>query len=238
MFFFSILAVIVFGTIMYYVESGEFEVTEEYPEGVYLRWDYVKNQKEISPFGSILVSMYWAVVTTTTVGYGDFFPTTGFGRFLSCVYMYFGIIMLALPISVVGTNFQREYEIHYPDYIEKELKRQKQRAALGHVIPNPLHTQAEGGLAGMDVELKAIVKSSEEHAESGIETGKIKITGDGDTSGNRDDLHEKISAMDLKLSFLIDEIRGLKKELLLAKGDGGGGSSGRGTDDQKKVEAY
>lgn len=269
MFFFSILAVIVFGSVMYYVESGEFEVTEEYPQGVYLRWDYVRNQKEISPFGSILLSMYWAVVTTTTVGYGDFHPTTGFGRFLSCVYMYFGIIMLALPISVVGANFQREYETLYPDYIEKELKRHKQRAALGHVAPltpatttpNPLHAQtlahtltltqtqapqSQGEGEGMDVELTSTHTGRDrDHGNSNGNDGHSS-GGGGGGHGRDDDLHEKMSAMDAKLSILIDEIRNLKKELVLARSAGdssNSSSSSRGegstTDDkEEKVEAY
>jgi hypothetical protein len=228
MFFFSLLAVIVVGTVMYYVEAGHFEVTQEHPEGVYMRWDYVRSQKEISPFNGILSSMYWAVVTTTTVGYGDFFPTTGFGRFLACVYMYFGIIMLALPISVVGTNFQREYELHYPDYIEKELKRQKQRSALGLTTPNPLHAQAQSHQSHrdsssiMEMELTSITRGEGQHNNDSNSSCAHEGEGrDGaGGSGCCDALREKVLAMDVKLECLINEIRGLKSELVAARGGG------------------
>lgn len=236
MFFFSILAVIVIGTIMYYVEAGNFEVTEAHPEGVYMRWDYVRSEKEVSPYGSILSSMYWAVVTTTTVGYGDFYPTTGFGRFLACVYMYFGIIMLALPISVVGTNFQREYEIHYPDYIEKELKRQKQRAALG--LAPPVGQEGEGDdVVSRDSVDMELVRLTASNVGSTSEDMGSKMRSGGRVSAREESLSSKVAQMDAKLEFLISEIRGLKSELILARGgddkamrDAGAEGSGGGDD--------
>lgn len=45
---------------------------------------------------------------------GDFVPTSPFGRTFAVLFMYLGIILLALPISVVGASFQREYERLYP----------------------------------------------------------------------------------------------------------------------------
>lgn len=199
MFFFSLLAVVVFATIMYFVESGDFEVSEEHPEGAYMRWDYVKNVKEISPFKSILVSMYWAIVTTTTVGYGDFHPTSGVGRFLACVYMYFGIVMLALPISVVGTNFQREYELHYPDYIEKELKIQKKRQQMGLVVPDTIHQSRDS----VDVELshvKSILHINESENDTDPRTNRVRLN----------ELSDKVDKLDTKLDILINEMRILK----------------------------
>lgn len=108
--FFTVLGVILFGSIIFFLEAGVFEVTEVYPEGAFLRWNVMHTAKEESPFSSILVSCYWAMVTFTTVGYGDFVPTSPFGRFVALILMYTGILVLALPISVIGANFQREYE--------------------------------------------------------------------------------------------------------------------------------
>jgi hypothetical protein len=85
-------------------------VTEEFPEGAHLRWNVLGMEREESPFSSILISCYWAMVTFTTVGYGDLVPTSPFGRFVALILMYTGILVLALPISVIGANFQREYE--------------------------------------------------------------------------------------------------------------------------------
>lgn len=108
--FFTVLGVILFGSIIFFLEAGTFIVNEDFPEGAYLRWDVLGIAREESPFSSILVSCYWAMVTFTTVGYGDLVPTSPFGRFISLVLMYTGILVLALPISVIGANFQREYE--------------------------------------------------------------------------------------------------------------------------------
>ena len=108
--FFTVLGVILFGSIIFFLEAGTFEVNQEYPEGAFLRWNVLRTDREESPFSSILVSCYWAMVTFTTVGYGDLVPTSPFGRFVALVLMYSGILVLALPISVIGANFQREYE--------------------------------------------------------------------------------------------------------------------------------
>ncbi|CAE7798767.1 KCNA2, partial [Symbiodinium microadriaticum] len=110
LFFFATLGVILFGSIIYFVESGTYVVNEDFPEGEYVRWNFNHSEKEKSPFVSILVACYWAVVTSTTVGYGELHPTSPLGRFLSMVLMYVGILVLALPISVIGAAFTREYE--------------------------------------------------------------------------------------------------------------------------------
>ena len=66
--FFAMLLVVLFAAVIFIVEQGEFTVNEEFPDGAYLRWDALKSAKEESPYKSIMVSCYWAVVTTTTVG--------------------------------------------------------------------------------------------------------------------------------------------------------------------------
>ena len=71
MFFFSAVAVLVFGSVMYYLEMGHYEVSNNFPGGSFVRWNSLRSEKEESPFKSILHSCYWAVVTTTTVGYGE-----------------------------------------------------------------------------------------------------------------------------------------------------------------------
>ena len=43
-------------------------------------------------------------------------PTSPFGRAFAVFFMYLGIVLLALPISVVGTSFQSEYEKLYPQH--------------------------------------------------------------------------------------------------------------------------
>lgn len=65
---------IIFGTVMYLVESPE------------------------AGFTSIPTSIYWAIVTLTTVGYGDIAPQTWFGQFLAAAIMILGYAIVAVPM--------------------------------------------------------------------------------------------------------------------------------------------
>lgn len=56
-------------------------------------------------FGSIPLAMWWAIVTLTTVGYGDVVPQTAVGRMIGAMTMVAGLIVLALPIAIVATSF-------------------------------------------------------------------------------------------------------------------------------------
>ena len=66
-------------------------------------------------FGSIPESMWWAVVTLTTVGYGDVVPVTLVGRLIASVTMMMGLMMIALPIGIVATAFAEE--IHRREFV-------------------------------------------------------------------------------------------------------------------------
>lgn len=66
-------------------------------------------------FGSIPQSLWWAVVTLTTVGYGDVVPQTVIGRMLGSVVMLFGLAMFALPLGIVATAFAQE--VHRRDFV-------------------------------------------------------------------------------------------------------------------------
>ena len=59
-----------------------------------------------NPFTSIPTTFWWSIVTMTTVGYGDHVPATPEGKFIAMIAMLCGMIIMALPISVIGTNFQ------------------------------------------------------------------------------------------------------------------------------------
>jgi len=55
-------------------------------------------------FSSIPRAMYWAVVTLTTVGYGDITPVTNIGQFLSAAVMILGYAVLAVPTGIVSAE--------------------------------------------------------------------------------------------------------------------------------------
>lgn len=85
-FLYSVLMlVVVFGTLMYVVENSE------------------------SGFTSIPVSIYWAVVTLTTVGYGDISPQTPFGQFLASLIMIMGYGIIAVPTGIYSAELIKSY---------------------------------------------------------------------------------------------------------------------------------
>ncbi|UKN01911.1 ion transporter [Paracrocinitomix mangrovi] len=78
------LLVIILGTIMYLVEGAE------------------------GGFDSIPRSVYWAIVTLTTVGYGDISPTTPAGQFVASFIMILGYAIIAVPTGIVTNEFIRK----------------------------------------------------------------------------------------------------------------------------------
>jgi voltage-gated potassium channel len=55
-------------------------------------------------FTSIPQSIYWGIVTLTTVGYGDITPQTDLGRFLAAALMIIGYAIIAVPTGIVTTE--------------------------------------------------------------------------------------------------------------------------------------
>ena len=78
---FVFILCIIFGTVMYLVESGQ-----------------------NSGFTSIPRSIYWAIVTLTTVGYGDIAPATALGQFISSFIMLMGYAIIAVPTGIVSAE--------------------------------------------------------------------------------------------------------------------------------------
>lgn len=59
-------------------------------------------------FDNILNSIYWTIVTLTTVGYGDITPMTGAGRFLSALVMLLGYTIIAVPTGIVSATMMQK----------------------------------------------------------------------------------------------------------------------------------
>lgn len=103
-FFLLSIVMVVCSSAIYYTERGDYnEVT-----GFWERVDPMTGNKGVSPFQSIPQSFWWCIVTLTTVGYGDAYPITYAGQFVGTITMLLGLIMLALPLSIIGTNFIEE----------------------------------------------------------------------------------------------------------------------------------
>lgn len=85
-FFFVLILVTSIGTIMYMVEGS----------------------LPGSSFDNIPNSIYWAIVTLTTVGYGDITPVTPVGRFISAIVMLLGYTIIAVPTGIVSATMVGE----------------------------------------------------------------------------------------------------------------------------------
>lgn len=75
--------------------------------GVYI----VENQAQPQVYSSIPASMWWAVVTLTTVGYGDVTPITPLGKFLGALITILGLGLAALPAGILATGIANELEM-------------------------------------------------------------------------------------------------------------------------------
>lgn len=119
--FFATLLMVIFASVEYFLERGKFTVNADYPSGAFLRPNIRGDGEEESPFDSILMSCYWAAITTTTVGYGDIVPTTFWGRVWAALLMFVGILIIALPVGVLGSAFNQKYEQYIPKDENTEL---------------------------------------------------------------------------------------------------------------------
>ena len=79
-----IIAATIFGTIMYMVEGEE------------------------SGFTNIPKSVYWCIVTLTTVGFGDIAPVTPLGQFIASIIMILGYGIIAVPTGIVSAEYTRK----------------------------------------------------------------------------------------------------------------------------------
>ncbi|MGB5171097.1 ion transporter [Eudoraea sp.] len=81
--FFVLVISVILGTIMYLIEGPE------------------------HGFNSIPHSVYWTIVTLTTVGYGDISPETGFGQFIATLIMIIGYGIIAVPTGIVTVEIAK-----------------------------------------------------------------------------------------------------------------------------------
>ena len=81
--FFVVIVCIILGTIMYMIEGEE------------------------NGFTSIPVSVYWAIVTLTTVGFGDIAPQTPLGQLIASAIMILGYSIIAIPTGIVSSEITK-----------------------------------------------------------------------------------------------------------------------------------
>jgi len=88
---------------------------------------------ERSPFDSIPISIWWSVVTMTTLGYGDMVPISSAGKFIGFLCMLCGTLVIALPVTVIGQNFSTIYA-HVQQMQKHEADARRRRRELAKQI--------------------------------------------------------------------------------------------------------
>ncbi|ORX90113.1 voltage-gated potassium channel [Basidiobolus meristosporus CBS 931.73] len=96
LFLFFMLTIIVFSSLLYFVERGVWDEEKEM---------FVTPSGGPSKFDSIPASFWYVIVTLTTTGYGDMVPETFIGKLISFPIMMCGILLIALPSIIVGRHF-------------------------------------------------------------------------------------------------------------------------------------
>ncbi|XP_069094766.1 A-type voltage-gated potassium channel KCND3 isoform X3 [Pleurodeles waltl] len=141
------MAIIIFATVMFYAEKGS----------------------SASKFTSIPASFWYTIVTMTTLGYGDMVPKTIAGKIFGSICSLSGVLVIALPVPVIVSNFSRIY--HQNQRADKRRAQKKARLARIRVAKTGsstayLHSKRNGllnealELTGSTEEEKQISKSS------------------------------------------------------------------------------
>lgn len=97
------MQVLISSCLVYYTEIGTWDPETQ----TYLRPCSPAGGTDLcqSPFSSIPATFWWTIETVTTVGYGDFAPTTGLGRLVGAITIIGGVIAFALPVGIIASNF-------------------------------------------------------------------------------------------------------------------------------------
>ncbi|KAL4622447.1 potassium voltage-gated channel subfamily D member 3-like isoform X1 [Arapaima gigas] len=103
------MAIIIFATVMFYAEKGS----------------------SSSKFTSIPASFWYTIVTMTTLGYGDMVPKTIAGKIFGSICSLSGVLVIALPVPVIVSNFSRIY--HQNQRADKRRAQKVQKARLARI---------------------------------------------------------------------------------------------------------
>lgn len=87
---------------------------------------FIEGENNPQSFGSITRALWWAVVTLTTVGYGDVYPVTVLGRIVAGLVALTGIGIVALPTAILASSFAEEFRERY-DARQKALEEAKEQ---------------------------------------------------------------------------------------------------------------
>lgn len=226
--FLMAITIILFSSVMYIVE-GQGDKSEQYCED---------NAPNACEFRTIPTTFWWAIVTMTTVGYGDAVPLTTAGKLIASATMICGIIVIALPISVLGNNFTKLMQ-QYND--ESIIITQADIDGSGFVdateVGRWLQAMRKAGkIRDERLTAEELIKRYDKGGKVGLERREFlrmcRETVHQGGPSNRE-LLQKLARLGTQLEIIDERLRVLEKHSLrgggsgfAGGGDGGGGSCG------------
>ncbi|KAG0713212.1 Potassium voltage-gated channel protein Shaw [Chionoecetes opilio] len=111
--FFLVLGIVIFASLVYYAERIQANPHND--------------------FNSIPLGLWWALVTMTTVGYGDMAPKTYVGMFVGALCALAGVLTIALPVPVIVSNFAMYYS--HTQARAKLPKKRRRVLPVEHIRP-------------------------------------------------------------------------------------------------------
>lgn len=99
---------------------------------------YIENEAQPDKFSSIPESLWWGVITLTSVGYGDTYPITPLGKLFGGIIALLGVGLAALPSGLIASGFMQEF---------KEEQEAREQPEGGVICPECGHAFHVGGLA-------------------------------------------------------------------------------------------
>ena len=157
-----LIGVVIFACIVYYMEMFSDNETE---------------------FKHILIACWWALITMTTVGYGDMVPSTGQGYAAGAVCALCGVLVIALSVPAIVQNFTLYYT-HAQSRLKlkqrKRIYRQKKWSHLKHLLKE----QNEGGESAF-AKLVSLAREEEKKRRKSAAVAPTESKQENGTLGNK-----------------------------------------------------
>ncbi|KAJ6649034.1 Potassium voltage-gated channel protein Shaw [Pseudolycoriella hygida] len=125
--FFLVLGIVIFASLVYYAERIQANPHND--------------------FNSIPLGLWWALVTMTTVGYGDMAPKTYIGMFVGALCALAGVLTIALPVPVIVSNFA----MYYSHTQARAKLPKKRRRVIAVEQPRPPRIPGQPGQVGTPI---------------------------------------------------------------------------------------